>query len=124
MAMTYAKVQQYLDAIAAKANLDASNAGHGVFWHVSYYDFVNGSIPHKQCDGRAVPIIDPNDKTQSAFFLILKAGWCGMPQMPRTGPFITGSTYSVTLSDGSVIAGDKLLQDIHDWLAAGALENG
>jgi hypothetical protein len=47
-----------------------------------------------------------------------------MPQMPRTGPFVTDPGYSLTLGDGTIISGQKLLDDIHEWLAAGAPENG
>jgi hypothetical protein len=120
----FKRLQEYLDAIAAKANLDVANAGHGVFWSVSYNQFIGGVIPNKRCNGQPVPIIDPNDKAQSAFFLILQGGWCGMPQMPRTGPYLTANGYSVTLSDGSVITGAQIIHDIREWLEGGALENG
>ena len=36
------------------------------------------------------------------------------------GPFITDTDYSLTLSDGTVVTGAQVKQDIHDWLAAGA----
>jgi hypothetical protein len=124
MAISFKRLREYLDAIAAKANLDAANAGHGVFWNVSYNQFITGTIPNKQCHGQPVPIIDPANKAQSAFFQILRDGWCGMPQMPRTGPFVTANGYSVVLSDGSVITGTQILKDIEDWLEGGALENG
>jgi len=124
MAITYTQLQSYLNAIAAKANLDASNARHGVFWHRSYNDFVNGTVPNKHCQGRPVPILDPVNRLDSAFYQILQATWCSMPQMPKTGPFVTDPGYSVTLADGTAVSGAKLLQDIHDWLAAGAPEKG
>jgi hypothetical protein len=124
MAISFAQVQSYLNAIATKANLDAGNARHGVFWHSSYHDFINGTVPNKQCNGEPVPIIDPDNKLDSAFYRILQAGWCGMPEMPKTGPFVTDIGYSVELSDGSEVSGDKLLEDIREWLAAGAPENG
>lgn len=124
MAINYRQVQSYLDAIAAKANLDAGNARHGVFWHRSYADFMNGTVPNKQCNGKPVPIIDPNNRLDSAFYKILQAGWCGMPQMPKTGPFVTDGGYLVKLADGTEVSGARIIQDIRDWLAAGAPENG
>jgi hypothetical protein len=124
MAITFARLQEYLTAIAAKANLDAANSRHGVFWNVPYAEFVAGVVPNKQCRSHAVPIIDAADKPSSAFNQILRAGWCGMPQMPRTGPFPTDAGYSVKLNNGSVITGTKILQDIQEWLEAGAPELG
>lgn len=124
MAISFTRLQEYLDAIAAKGNLDAANSGHRVFWNVSYNDFINGSIPNKHCNSQPIPIIDQNNKVRSAFYQILRGGWCGMPQMPRTGPFATSDNYSVKLTDGSVITGAKILQDIKEWLESGAPENG
>lgn len=124
MPISYNQVQSYLDAIAAKANLDASNARHGVFWHSSYNEFMSGAVPNKQCNGKPVPIIDPNNMLDSAFYKILQAGWCGMPKMPKTGPFVTDVGYSVKLADGTEVSGAKILEDIRDWLAAGAPEGG
>ncbi|QND61617.1 hypothetical protein [Mesorhizobium huakuii] len=124
MTISYKTVQQYLDAIALNANLDAGNAGHKVFWHQPYAAFITGFIPTKQCAGQPVPIIDPKDKVNSAFYQILKAGWCGMPQMPKTGPFVTDKDYSVKLGNGETISGDEILQGIRAWLEAGALEDG
>lgn len=124
MAITYKRLQEYLNAIAAHANLDASNARHGVFWNTTYDAFRNGVVPNKRCNGQPVPILDPANKVNSAFNQILRGGWCGMPQMPKTGPFATDANYSVTLSDGTKVTGAQILQDINDWLAAGAPENG
>jgi hypothetical protein len=122
MPITYQRVQSYLDAIAAKANLDAANATHGVFWHCSYSDFINGTVPNKQCNDKPVPIIDANNKLDSAFYKILQEGWCRMPRMPKTGPFVTDTGYSVTLADGTEVGGATILEDIREWLAAGAPE--
>ena len=54
--------------------------------------------PNKHCNGEVVPILDPVDKVNSAFNQILRKGWFGMPQMPKTGPFVTDKNYSVTLN--------------------------
>jgi hypothetical protein len=124
MAITFKRLQEYLNAIAANANLDPANAAHGVFWNTTYDVFKSGTVPNKHCNGQVVPILDPVDKVNSAFNQILRQGWCGMPQMLKTGPFVTDKNYSVMLSDGTKVTGDKILQDIQDWLQAGAPENG
>lgn len=124
MAITFKQVQEYLNAISRNANLDPTNSRHGAFWNQTYQQFISGSVPSKTCDGNPVPIIDPVDKLNSAFYQILFAGWCGMPQMPKTGPFITSADYSVTLSDGAVITGDQIAKNIREWLQSGAPENG
>ncbi|MDA9406902.1 hypothetical protein [Bradyrhizobium sp. CCBAU 45384] len=127
MAITFVRLQEYLDKIAAKGNLDPADSGHGVFWEGTYQAFLSGVVPNKHCGGHAVPIVDPNNKVNSAFYQILKAGWCtspAMPQMPRTGPFVTDAGYSITLSDNTVVTGAQILQDIEDWLKAGAPEHG
>jgi hypothetical protein len=124
MAITFSQLKEYLDQIAAGANLDPSNSGHGVFWDTDYNTFMTGSVPTKNCNGAPVPIVNQADKANSAFYLILKAGWCNMPQMPRTGPFANAPGYTIQLSDGTTLAGDKVLADIQAWLIAGAPENG
>lgn len=127
MAITFKRLKDYLEAIANAGNLDASDAGHDRFWNTDYTKFMNGVVPTKQCAGQPVPIIKKPDMVNSAFYLILQASWCtapAMPQMPKTGPFVTDDGYSVTLSDGTTVKGATILQDIHDWLAAGAPENG
>jgi hypothetical protein len=127
MAITFVRLKEYLNKIAEQANLDPANSGHGVFWNTDYNSFVTGNVPHKQCGGHPVPIIDPANKVNSAFYQILKAGWCttpAMPQMPKTGPYVSSAGYSITLQDGTVRTGAQVLQDIEDWLRGGALENG
>jgi hypothetical protein len=124
MAITFKKLQEYLNAIATNANLDVANSAHGVFWNTTYQAFMDGTVPDKHCNGQPVLIMDAVNKVNSAFNQILRAGWCGMPQMPKTGPFATNANYLVTLSDGSKVTGAKILQDIQDWLQAGAPENG
>jgi hypothetical protein len=124
MAITFVRFQEYLNKVADNANLDPANSGHGVFWNTTYQAFITGTVPNKQCNGQAVPIIDPVNKTNSAFNQILRGAWCNMPQMPKTGPYITDANYSITLDDGTKVSGTKILQDIQDWLSAGAPENG
>jgi hypothetical protein len=124
MAITFVKVQEYFNKIAEKAHLDPANSGHGVFWNTTYQNFVAGQIPNKRCNSQPIPIIDPLHKAQSAFYQILQGGWCSMPQMPKTGPFITDEGYSITLGDGSSITGKEILKDLKDWLEADAPEHG
>ena len=124
MAITYARFQQYLSAIAAAANLDVANSGHGAFWNIPYQSFKSGTVPSKQCNGTPVPLLDPVNKLDSAFYKILQGGWCNMPEMPRTGPFVTDDGYLVALPDGTQITGKQILLDIESWLKAGAPEHG
>lgn len=127
MTISYLRLQQYLDKIADSGNLDATNSGHrhGRFWDVPYATFRDGTVPHKLCNGTNVPIINEVDKTESAFYKILLNQWCtnpSMPQMPKTGPFVDGAGYSITLDDGVIVSGAQVLTDIGDWLTAGANE--
>jgi hypothetical protein len=124
MAITFTRLKEYLDAIAAKANLNPADAAHGVFWDTTYDVFKTGAVPHKRCRGEIVPILDPANKVNSAFYQILRGGWCSMPQMPRTGPYLTDEGYSVTLNDKTIVTGAQILHDIEEWLHAGAPENG
>lgn len=124
MAITFVRLQEYLDAVARRANLNVGNSRHGVFWNSSYQAFMTGIVPNKHCNGQVVPIVDPKNKVDSAFSQILRGPWCGMPQMPKTGPFVTDPGYFVTLADGTRVEGDKILADIQAWLEAGAPENG
>lgn len=124
MAITFQRLQTYLNAIAANANLDVTHSRHGAFWNVSYKEFMTGVVPNKRCNEQPVPIINQDDMPNSAFNLILRAGWCSMPQMPKTGPFATDTGYSVNLSDGANITGAQILSEIQAWLEAGAPENG
>jgi hypothetical protein len=58
-------------------------------------------------------------------FIILTdaKGFCEKPQMPPFGPMITDAGYKIALSDGTVVNGDQIIKDIHNWLAAGALDD-
>jgi hypothetical protein len=125
MAITFARLKDYLTGIGQQANLDPANARHGVFWNTDYLSFKNGVVPNKSCDNKPVPILNQADLKNSAFFLILQGGWCTnppMPQMPKGGPDV--KTMTLTLPDGTVIDGNQVLKDIGDWLSAGAPENG
>jgi hypothetical protein len=123
MPIAYSTLQTYLSKIADQGILDADNSGHQRFWLQPYASFISGFIPTKHCGANPVPIVAQEDRTESAFFKILLGTWCNMPQMPKAGPFITDDGYSITLDDGTSISGAQISTDIHDWLAAGALED-
>jgi hypothetical protein len=119
MPITFDRVKDYLNAIAANGNLDPANSGHGVFWNVDFPTFKTGPVPSKQCKNIQVQIFNKADPVNSPFFLILKSSWCTapvMPQMPKTGPFVTAQGYSVTLADGTIVSGSQILSDIEAWL--------
>jgi hypothetical protein len=124
MAITFLRLKEYLDKIDAQGNLSAGGSTHGFFWQIDYDSFITGTVPTKLCEGKPVPLIDPTNKLDSAFFQILQGGWCEKPQMPKTGPFVTDANYKITLNDGTEVTGQTILNDIKDWLSAGAPENG
>ncbi|HEV7879747.1 hypothetical protein [Bradyrhizobium sp.] len=124
MAITFLRFKEYLDKIDAQGFSSAGDSGHGFFWQIDYNSFITGTVPNKQCEGKPVPLIDPNNKLDTAFFQILQGQWCAKPQMPKTGPFVTDANYKITLNDGTEISGQKILDDIKEWLRAGAPENG
>ncbi len=125
--MTFAKVRSYLNAILRAPGLqgDINNSPHGAFWDtMSYSEFVNGAVPggaRTTCQGQPTPIIDKNNPAQSPLYLILTQpnGFCGMPQMPEFGPFITDPGYQTTLPDGTPITGDEIRQGLLEWLTNG-----
>jgi hypothetical protein len=121
--INFARVQEYLDKIGEQANNNPADSGHKLFWDVKYDAFISGLVPGKHCLGNNVPILDPVNKVNSAFYQILKGPWCSMVQMPKGGPYATDNGYTITLNDGSVVTGEQLLKDIEEWLAAGAPEN-
>lgn len=122
MTITFSRIQEYLDAVALNANLDVGNSGHKAFWHKTYSEFITENVPSKSCLGTPVPIIDSSNRRNSAFFQILQGTWCGMPKMPKTGPFVLDPGYTVTLRDGTTITGQQILNDIGVWLDDGAPE--
>lgn len=122
--MTFSKVQAYLDAIAdkniAENNGDVANSPHGRFWKVKYKEFTSQNVPggaRVECNGKPTPIIDQQNPGQSAFYIILTntAGYCGNPQMPEGGPWITDDGYEVNV-DGSPVKGSKIQADLLEWL--------
>ena len=126
MTVSYARIQAYLDAIAAQANGDVTASPHGEFWHVDYAAFVAGNVPGVQCQGHPIPDLAAGHLVNSAFYRILTdgTGFCGMEQMPAGGPFITDPGLQLVLADGTQITGAQVQADIHDWLANGAPEAG
>jgi hypothetical protein len=116
----------YLEAIANNPNDvgDINQSPHGRFWNVPYKQFVTGTVPGGQqveCNNNPTPIINSGNPSQSPLFLILTDpnGFCGMPQMPEGGPFITDANYQVTLSDGTTVTGAQIQQDMLNWLTNG-----
>lgn len=118
MAVGFGRIKEYLEKVGS----GAAFAPHGKFWEITYAQFLSQNVPGVDCHGQAIPIIDPNDLNASAFFKILQdtAGFCGNPQMPFGGKKLTNPTYQITLSDGTVVTGAQIIEDIKDWLAAGA----
>jgi hypothetical protein len=129
MPTKYADIIMYLDAIAANANGDVGSAPHGYWWHINqdnsqgplaYKDFVTGTV-----SGIGVPIIgtDANQSNplQSEFYILLTTpgGDGNFPQMPKGGPFITDSGYSVTLSNNQTISGADIAANMKEWLGNG-----
>lgn len=128
MPISFARLQEYLDLIVQNASENAAAAPHKRFWS-SYQNLTATPLPNPKCNGQPIfPVkyIDEQhtavDADGSPMFVILTSadGFCGRGQMPPGGPFITDSGYSLTLSDGSTTTGAQIVQDIHDWLVAGA----
>ena len=119
--VTFAKVQAYLDAVAANASIDIGNSPHLSFWSVPYATFVTGNVPNVSDHGSPVSIIDPANPLQSPLYVILTdpKGWHGKRQMPGGGPYITDADYSVTLADGTPVTGQQIQADLADWLTKG-----
>jgi hypothetical protein len=134
MPITFVTFQKYLDKIADKANGDIVASVHGPFWQGTYNDFINGNVPNVACGnndvpaGSPIPIINKANPISSGFYVLLqRPGWCGKTQMPggrQPGLFITDAGYTITMDDGTVVAGAKINQDIGDWLRAGFPEGG
>ena len=113
--IVYADIQNYLNAIANKANNPISDSPHGAWWltpdgtsPLSYNDFKTGQVPNVD----SVNIMDSGTPLQSAFYVILTNpnGYQGKNkrpynQMPDGGPYITDAGYTATLPDGTTISG-------------------
>jgi hypothetical protein len=131
MTVTFARLQEYLDLVVSKAGGDIAASPHKRFWD-SHDRLTTQPLPSPKCQGQPIfPIkfVDAAktkvDADNSPLFLILTdaRGFCQKEQMPPGGPFIGDVGYALTLSDGTVVSGTQIKQDIHDWLAAGAPNN-
>jgi hypothetical protein len=130
MAITFRRLQEYLDLIALQGGNIAS-APHGKFW-ATHVSLTQQPIPAPKCNGQdifPVKYLDSAhtrvDADNSPLYVILtnSNGFCEQSQMPPLGPWITESDYQITLADGSTVTGDQIKQDIYDWLTAGALND-
>lgn len=128
MTIKFARLQEYLDLIVAKAGGNINIAPHRRFW-ATHQSLTEQPLPRPKCQGQdifAVKYLDPQhtrvDAKNSPLFVILTNpdGFCDRPQMPPLGPFITDSDYQITLSDGTIMTGDQIKADIYDWLSSGA----
>jgi hypothetical protein len=129
MTISFARLQEYLDLIVSQEGGNISSAPHARFW-VDHQTLTTQPLPRPKCQGQdifPVKFLDPAQTTvdadNSPMFVILTngMGFCQKEQMPPGGPFLGDPGYSLTLSDGTVVTGDQVKQDIHAWLAAGAL---
>lgn len=128
MAITFARLQEYLDTIVEKNAGDIPNSPHGRFWR-SHEALTQQPLPKPKCQGApifAVKYLDAANMTVDAdgspLYIILTQviGFCGRQQMPSGGPFISDPDYSITLPDGTTVPGAQIMSDIHEWLANGA----
>jgi hypothetical protein len=126
MTISFTRLQEYLDLIVKQQGGHINNAPHHRFWD-SHLSLMTKPVQRPKCQGQDIFPVKYLDeaKTQvdadnSPLFLILtdSQGFCAKEQMPPGGPFITAGDYSLTLSDGTVVTGDQVKKDIHDWLAA------
>jgi hypothetical protein len=124
----YADVQAILDAIANNANGDVDLSPHRRFWSVSRQTFLSGEVPNITIAGVTyhIPIVNSSNPLQSAFFQILLgpltvtsgASTATIVQMPKGGPFITDSGFSVTVN-GVNKSGTDIQNDLTNWLTNG-----
>jgi hypothetical protein len=118
--VTFADIQMYLEAIAnnPQNKRKVDNSDHKRFWNTTYQKFITGPVPNEDCgDGAPIPIVN-KDPAQCAFYQALKAksGWCELGQMPKGGPFITDTGYTVKLSNQTTISGADIDANIVWWL--------
>jgi hypothetical protein len=132
MVISFARLQEYLDLIVSNQGGNIGAAPHKRFWS-SYQNLTTQPLPRPQCQGQNILPIKYTDAARttvdadnSPLYVILtnQGGFCGKPQMPPGGPFLTDANYSLRLSDGTMVTGAQVIQDIHDWLAAGAPNPG
>jgi len=141
MPTKYSDITLYLDAIADNANGLMSKAPHGFWWHqnpaeesspyLAYNDFVTGTVNGvTDNQGNPVPIIGTDSKQtdplQSTFYLLLttEGGNGTFPQMPKGGPFITDSDFSVELNNGVTVSGAQIMANLKEWLSNGYPDDG
>lgn len=124
-------VQSYLSGLAAKGVINSSP--HKAFWKsrlvdgvptpVTYEDFINGNVPNKNYHGLPIPILWKEAPMLSPLFLILREKeFAGIPQMIPNGPngtHLTDTGMTITLADGTTVAGAKVLADLETWLKNG-----
>ena len=120
--INFKRVQDYLNAIA-DAHGAIQSSPHRRFWNVVYLDFVDDPVPNVACNNQPVPIINRSRPIESPFFMILQGQWCGLPQMPRGGLFITEPNFEVDLPDGTAVTGTEILTGFSTWLANGFPEH-
>lgn len=116
--ISFKDLQGYLDAIATNTGIP-NPPPHTAFWKKTYTDFTTGVVPNVTCnDGSPVKIMNHAEPLNSAFYKILcdPLGFCGNPQMPAGGPFITDPGIMITLADGSTITGQAIKENIAIWL--------
>jgi hypothetical protein len=111
-------IKNYLTAIAKKANGSIDDSPHGAFWDTDCQTFTTATVP----GFNDVPILDKANPVQSPFFVIL-INKTGIPkvrkQMPAGGPFLTDPNYTATLADGTTVSGQKIIDDMKEWLSNG-----
>jgi hypothetical protein len=127
--MTFAKVQDYLDAILAHSGDDIQASPHKRFWRtMSYTEFTTGVLPgNVKCHGQPIPIVNrnANQGRQSPFYLILQGGFCGKEQMPPGDtPKLGAADYEATLPGGTKVSGQKIIDDLGEWLDNNFPEHG
>jgi hypothetical protein len=131
MAMTigFSTVQEYLSAYAKSGSI--GNSPHRAFWKskivggaavpITYDDFINGFVPIVKYHGAPIPILWKDAPLLSPFFQILSepGGFAGFDQMIPGGPHLGDDGVTVTLTDGTVVQGAKVLSDLETWLSHG-----
>jgi hypothetical protein len=113
----FSDIKKYLSAIAAKAKNPIDGSPHGAFWEaMDYATFTTGTVPNV-----GVQIIDTQNPLQSPILLVLtgKNAVPGIRQMPGGGPYITDAGYTATLTDGTTITGQQILDNMREWLSNG-----
>jgi hypothetical protein len=123
--LTFADIQNMLDAIAAAGNNPISNSPHATFWRQTgvyaqdYTAFTTGSVPNV-----GLPIMNTasGQELTSNFFVILTnpngLQSQGIEQMPGGGPYITDSGYTAIVN-GNKMTGQEIIAAMTSWLTNG-----